>query len=195
MLLDFFKTVSKAKFLPELIVFFFYLFMVYCSVCPVRPLLHMGEQSSCLNKHSIWYPAVEFMNVLSKWQFCGFLYFVVTIFLNIWTQTALKMRTELPCNLSVFSINLVWWKRLQTINQLVLHMNIVRFMMLFFFHCFFVLCKSTTWVRVRRRSNYIIYFFIFEVLALLHRCLRWNGNLLMCSWWKWATQSESRCLF
>lgn len=37
-----------------------------------------------------------------------------SLFLNIWNRAALKMRTELPCNLWVFWINLVWqkWKLL-----------------------------------------------------------------------------------
>lgn len=91
------------QFLAELFVhFLFVLVFVFLFTAAISPLpfVQMGEQSSCLIRLQYLIYDREIMNVLSKWQLCGFLYFCRQYFFLIFeNQPALKKRTELPCNL------------------------------------------------------------------------------------------------
>lgn len=68
------------QFLAELFVqTFFFVCSCFCflftAAFPTLPFVQMGEQSSCLIRLQYLLYDREIMNVLSKWQFCGFLYF------------------------------------------------------------------------------------------------------------------------
>lgn len=86
---------------------FLYKHFMFTSSPPSPPFVQMGQQLSCLISLRYLIYDREIINIVGILWFC---IIVVNIFFNIWNQPAFKMRTELPCHLWVFWINLVWLK-------------------------------------------------------------------------------------
>lgn len=69
------NTVSRRVICTNIFLFVLvFVFLFTAAIFPL-PFVQMGEQSSCLIRLQYLIYDREIMNVLSKWQFCGFLYF------------------------------------------------------------------------------------------------------------------------